>query len=350
MTDALGPHEISLSDLMEAVRAEIVAGPMSDKPKGGRPTDYRPEYCERVIQLGREGASKAEMAFALGVSKTTLNSWAANNPEFLTAVNEAVELAQGWWEHNGKKAVFGEVPGFNATAFIFTMKNRFPDDWREKTQQEISGPNGGAIPIAAVERIPTAEAFLTLLEPARDKGAFGGRGSGKSHFFAGLMVEDCLAAPGEIGEGMRALCIREIQKDLTQSAKALIEGKLASLGLGEADGFKCFRDVIATPGDGIIIFKGMNDYSADSVKSLEGFRRAWWEEAHTATARSISLLRPTMRAAGAQMWWSWNPQRKVDPVDVMLRGPERPTGAVVVQANWKDNPWFTPELEQERQD
>ncbi|MFC0282413.1 phage terminase large subunit [Camelimonas abortus] len=189
-----------------------------------------------------------------------------------------------------------------------------------------------------------------MLEPARDKGAFGGRGSGKSHFFAGLMIEDCLAAPGEIGEGMRALCIREVQKDLTQSAKALIEAKLVAFGLGEADGFKVFRDVIQTPGDGIIIFKGMNDYSADSVKSLEGFRRAWWEEAHTATARSISLLRPTMRAAGAQMWWSWNPKRRVDPVDVMLRGPERPTGAVVVQANWRDNPWFTPELEQERQD
>lgn len=191
---------------------------------------------------------------------------------------------------------------------------------------------------------------MPLLEPARDKGAFGGRGSGKSHFFAGLMIEDCLAAPGEIGEGMRALCIREVQKDLTQSAKALIEAKLVAFGLGEADGFKVFRDVIQTPGDGIIIFKGMNDYSADSVKSLEGFRRAWWEEAHTATARSISLLRPTMRASGAQMWWSWNPQRRVDPVDVMLRGPERPTGAVVVQANWRDNPWFTPELEQERQD
>lgn len=93
------------------------------------------------------------MAFALGVSKTTLNSWAANNPDFMDAVNEAVELAQGWWEYNGKKAVFGEVPGFNATAFIFNMKNRFPDDWRDRTQQEISGPNGGAIPITAVERI-----------------------------------------------------------------------------------------------------------------------------------------------------------------------------------------------------
>jgi phage terminase large subunit len=57
-----------------------------------------------------------------------------------------------------------------------------------------------------------------------------------------------------------------------------------------------------------------------------------------------------LRDAGSELWFSWNPRRKVDPVDVMLRGPERPTGASVVQANWRDNPWFTAELEQERQD
>lgn len=198
--------------------------------------------------------------------------------------------------------------------------------------------------------IPTAEVFLPLLEPARDKGAVGGRGSGKSHFFGGLLVEDCLAEPGNSGEGMRAICIREVQKDLSQSSKALIERKLAAHGLGKADGFRVFNDVIATPGDGIIIFKGMNDYTAESVKSLEGFKRSWWEEAQTATSTSIMLLRPTMREAGAQMWWSWNARRKKDPVDVMLRGAEKPTGAVVVKANWRDNPWFSPELEQERRD
>lgn len=200
-------------------------------------------------------------------------------------------------------------------------------------------------------RIKTAEVFLPLLQPARDKGAFGGRGSGKSHFFGDLLVEDCLSEPGNSGgEGMRAICIREVQKDLSQSSKALLEKKLWEHGLGEADGFKVFKENIQTPGDGLVIFKGMNDYTAESVKSLEGFKRAWWEEAQTATKGSIMLLRPTMRATGAQMWWSWNARRKKDPVDIMLRGPEKPTGAIVVNANWRDNPWFTAELEQERQD
>lgn len=202
----------------------------------------------------------------------------------------------------------------------------------------------------SVLQIETAEVFLPLLEPARYKGAHGGRGSGKSHFFAGLLVEDCLAEPGNYGEGLRSVCIREVQKDLTQSAKLLIEDKLSTFGLGEADGFKIFRDVIETPGDGVIIFKGMQDYTAESIKSLEKFKRAWWEEAQTASARSVSLLRPTIREPGSEIWASWNPRRKNDPIDMMLRGPVLPTGAVVVTANWSDNPWLPSVLEQERLD
>lgn len=201
-----------------------------------------------------------------------------------------------------------------------------------------------------VLRIKTARVFVPLLNPSRYKGAWGGRGSGKSHFFAEKLIEDCMAEPGESGEGMRAVCIREVQKDLAQSSKLLIETKLKSLSLGESDGFKVFRDVIQTPKDGLMIFKGMNDYTSESVKSLEGFKRAWWEEAQTATGHSLSLLRPTIRATGSELWFSWNPRRKTDPVDVMLRGEEIPTGAVVTKANWRDNPWFTAELEQERQD
>lgn len=164
------------------------------------------------------------------------------------------------------------------------------------------------------------------------------------------MIEDSLAEPGNSGEGLRSVCIREVQKDLSQSAKLLLQDKLVQYGLGEADGFKVFRDVIETPKDGVIIFKGMQDYTADSIKSLERFSRAWWEEAQTASATSLSLLRPTLRADGSELWFSWNPRRKKDPVDKMLRGGVLPTGSSVVQANWRDNPWFPAVLEQERKD
>lgn len=164
------------------------------------------------------------------------------------------------------------------------------------------------------------------------------------------MVEDSLREPGETGEGLRSVCIREVQKDLKESAKLLIEDKLSSLRLGEADGFKVYKDVISTPRDGIIIFKGMQEYTAESVKSLENFKRAWWEEGQTATAGSLAMLRPTIRADGSEIWSSWNRRRKQDPMDVMFCGPSPPTGSVVVKASWRDNPWFPKVLEQERQD
>lgn len=194
-------------------------------------------------------------------------------------------------------------------------------------------------------RIKTAPVFEPLLKPARYKAAWGGRGSGKSHFFAELLIEDCL-----LNKGTRAVCIREVQKDLKDSAYLIIKDKIAKFGLSEADGFKVYEEYIKTPGDGLIIFKGMKDYTADSIKSLEGFNRAWVEEAQTLSLTSLNMLRPTIREADSEIWASWNPRRKTDPIDALFRGKELPTGAAVVKANWADNPWFPDVLEQERVD
>lgn len=196
-----------------------------------------------------------------------------------------------------------------------------------------------------VLRIETPRVFLPLLQPARYKGAWGGRGSGKSHFFAEALIEQAL-----IERGTRAVCIREVQKTLKESSKRLIEDKLQAFGLGEADGFKLFNEVIQTPGDGLITFQGMQDHNAESIKSLEGYRIAWVEEAQTLSHRSLALLRPTIRAEGSELWFSWNPRRQTDAVDQLLRNESLPTGAVVVKANWRDNPRFPSVLEQERLD
>ena len=193
--------------------------------------------------------------------------------------------------------------------------------------------------------IPTAEFAQPLLQPARYKGLYGGRGSGKSHMFASLMIEDHYA-----NRGLRSVCIREVQKSLKDSAKLLLEDKIKSFGLGQRQGFRIFKELIQTPGDGQIVFTGMNDQNAESIKSLENFNRAWIEEAQTMSTRSLRLLTPTIRAPGSELWFSWNPRRKTDPVDKMLRGDSLPTNSVVIRANWNNNPWFPDELEQERLD
>ena len=190
----------------------------------------------------------------------------------------------------------------------------------------------------------TSDAFSALRAPARYKGAFGGRGSGKSHYFAEDLVFCALSKPG-----FRAVCIREVQKSLAQSAKKLIEDKIVQHDLMGC-GFKILQDRIETPGGGMILFQGMQEHNAESVKSLENFSVAWVEEAQTLSSTSLKLLRPTIRGENSELWFSWNPRRKSDPVDQMLRQGTMPTDAVVVRANWNDNPWFPAVLEQERTD
>ena len=184
--------------------------------------------------------------------------------------------------------------------------------------------------------------FVPLLRPARYKGVHGGRGSGKSHFFAEALVERCL-----LQHGTRAVCIREVQKTLAQSVKQVIEAKIQTLGVGSY--FDVQQTLIKAPGDGLIIFQGMQDHTAESIKSLEGYDIAYVEEAQSLTKRSLQLLRPTIRKDDSELWFAWNPRSDDDPIDDMFRGPKRLRGddVVCVEANWNQNPWFPESLRQE---
>lgn len=185
--------------------------------------------------------------------------------------------------------------------------------------------------------------FAPLLAPARYKGAHGGRGSGKSHFFAEMLV-----ARANSQLGFRAACLREVQKSLKNSVKLLVEDKIRALGL--SDRFEVLEAEIRTPGGGVIIFQGMLNHTADSIKSLEGFDVAWVEESQSLSQRSLDLLRPTIRKPGSELWFSWNPNKPSDPVDVLLRGENPPSDAKVVEVNWDANPWLPAELKADLED
>lgn len=191
-------------------------------------------------------------------------------------------------------------------------------------------------------RIETPRKFKPLLD--RDQRYYavkGGRGSGKSWFVASRVVEECLLVPGT-----RAVCVREVQKTLKESAKRLIEDTIAAMGASSS--FVIRRDDIGTPGGGILLFQGMQDHTAESIKSLEGFRLAWVEEAQTLSSRSLEMLRPTIRAPGSSLYFTWNPRSAADPVDQFFCGGSPPPRSVVVHSNYNDNPWFPAELEEER--
>lgn len=106
----------------------------------GRPSDYEPEFCETVIEMGREGASRAEMAAELEISHQTWYNWEKKHPEFLEATTRARHLAQGWWEKQGRKGIWSRE--FNASAYRLQMMNRFPKDWRDKQDVNVRTPDG----------------------------------------------------------------------------------------------------------------------------------------------------------------------------------------------------------------
>jgi phage terminase large subunit len=189
-------------------------------------------------------------------------------------------------------------------------------------------------------RRPIPRWAMPLQKPARFKGAYGGRASGKSHEMATMAVEAMVRDPD-----LRIVCIREVQRSLKYSAKSLIEHKIHSLGVDHL--FEIMRTEIRhRMGSGVMIFEGMQDHTADSIKSLEGFGRAWVEEAQNLSKRSLNLLIPTIRKDGSEIWFTWNPELPNDPVDELLIQ-DPPEGAVVVQANFMDNPWVPDGMIQE---
>lgn len=184
-------------------------------------------------------------------------------------------------------------------------------------------------------KIETPRVFLPLLKPHRYKCAWGGRSSGKSHFFAELLIERMIM------KTTRAVCIREVQKSIKESVKRLLEDKIASMGL--ASQFEILETEIRhRTNGGFIIFQGMQNHTAESIKSLEGFDIAWCEEAQTLSKTSLDLLRPTIRKDTSEMWFSWNPKSEDSAVDVTFRGPKR-VDSIIVEANYMDNP-FCPQV------
>lgn len=205
--------------------------------------------------------------------------------------------------------------------------------------------------------IKTPEVFVPLVDDDSDEarylGAHGGRGSGKSHEFAEKLIERAL-----MQHGLLWLCVREVQKSLEQSVKRLLENKIQHFGVGKY--FDVQKTLIKTPGNGVLVFQGMQNHTAESVKSFEGFDGGWVEEAQTLSQSSLDLLRPTIRKARSQLWFSWNPKNKTDPVDAFLRGNDPksqldkewapPPRSVVVEANWSDNPFFSDTVLREEKD
>ena len=134
----LGQTEVRKEQVKAEIRKGDVLRPVGVASKVGRPSKYDPLMCELVIELGLEGASFCEMAVRLGICVDTFNEYRKKYPEFSVAVKQANDLARTWWEISGRDHTFGGKQ-MNQTAYIFTMKNRWPDDYKDRKEISVSG-------------------------------------------------------------------------------------------------------------------------------------------------------------------------------------------------------------------
>ncbi len=178
-----------------------------------------------------------------------------------------------------------------------------------------------------------------LFKPYRYKVAYGGRGAAKSWGFARALL--ILAAERRL----RVLCTREVQKSIKDSVHKLLEDQIEALGYGPR--FEILQNEIRGSNGSLFLFAGLSDLTVESIKSYEGVDIVWVEEAHAVTKRSWSVLIPTIRKDGSEIWVSFNPELDTDETYVRFVE-QTPPGTILMPMSWRDNPWFSDILKQEK--
>ena len=181
-----------------------------------------------------------------------------------------------------------------------------------------------------------------LLQPARYKCLFGGRGSGKSFGVADALLIEACRRP------VRVLCGREFQNSIAESVHQLLCDRIEALGLD--DHFRILESKIYGPHGSEFFFKGLR-HNIRSIKSIPGITHVWIEEAETTSQQTWDVLVPTIRDPGSEIWVTFNPNQESDPMyQLFVEHPEKLAGeSYIRQVNWRDNPHFPAELAAERE-
>lgn len=189
-------------------------------------------------------------------------------------------------------------------------------------------------------RVDIPDKLTFLFHPKRYKVAYGGRGSGKSHSFAKVLL--LLGKKKRV----RVLCTREVQKSIKDSVHKLLSDQIEALGLHKH--YRILETEIRGKNGTEFLFSGLSNQTADSIKSFEGVDYVWCEEAQSISKKSWNTLIPTIRKEGSEIWISFNPDLDTD--ETYLRFVVNPPpDSHVAFVNHSDNPWFPSVLEAERE-
>lgn len=165
--------------------------------------------------------------------------------------------------------------------------------------------------------------------PARFRVWYGGRGGGKSWAIARSLLVLGAMKP------MRILCTRQFQISISDSSHRLLADQIAALGLSSF--YDITKSEIRGRNGTLFLFRGLQNIA--EIKSLEGIDIAWTEEAEKMTDESLDVLVPTIRKEGSELWFSFNPHNKTDPMMQRFIY-NQPPNSIVTKVNHDDNPWF----------
>ncbi len=169
-----------------------------------------------------------------------------------------------------------------------------------------------------------------LTSNARYKMYYGGRAGGKSFAFADALLIKATS------KKMLIACVREVQSSIRDSVYKLIADRILFYGLSE---YKIYEDkIVNLKNNSKFIFKGMMEYNAQNIKSLEGVDICWCEEAQKISKRAWDVLDPTIRKEGAEIWLSLNREEEMDPVWKALALKDD-ADVILRKVNFYDNPY-----------
>ena len=138
-----------------------------DLLKVGRPSLYKPEYCDIALDLGKKGKSMTQMAAHFDVDKETVKNWTRDYPEFLAAFTRAMTFSQAWWEDQGQAGLASR--DFNAPLWHKNVASRFREDYTDR--KEVTGAAGGPLAVTSVDLRGLSDAELATMQTLLGKAA-----------------------------------------------------------------------------------------------------------------------------------------------------------------------------------
>ena len=229
----------------------------------------------------------------------------------------------------------------NSSASLMKKQQIMTRLLEKKRKKELARSTGQLI--AGTNKPDIPEAFADIWKPAPFKVYYGGRGKGASWSMVRALIYKAHT------QKLFIVCGRETQKSIKESIHRLICNQIKLLGLTDQFNMQAEK-IIGLASGSEIVFIGLAAMNIDNQRSLEGCDILYMTEAAKISAYTWETIVPTIRKDNSEIWVDFNPGDELDPTYQKFVANTPPTGSIVKQVHYYDNPFFPARLEQQRQD